>query len=123
MDQFTLPTNIYEWVQMGHRAAAGIIFIWIGYIFYLAIKHYRHQKVIYWGWIIAFALVSLQVIAGAFIIFSRGNLLVALSHAFFIACLFGILSYFLLLMLSEVRNNQIIQKPTNSSIDTTTTIQ
>ena len=69
---------------MGHRVAAGIIFIWVGYIMYLAIKHYRHQKVIYWGWIIAFILVSLQVIAGAFIIFTRGNLLVALSHAFFI---------------------------------------
>ena len=96
---------MYEWVQMGHRAAAGIIFIWIGYIFYLAIKHYRHEKVIYWGWIIAFALVSLQVIAGAFIIFLRGNLFVALSHAFFISCLFGLLSIFFYYAI-EVPNNQ-----------------
>ena len=62
---------MHEWVQMGHRAAAGLIFIWIAYIFYLAIKHYRHEKVIYWGWIIAFSLVSLQVIAGAFIYFQE----------------------------------------------------
>ncbi|MCQ6275132.1 heme A synthase [Bacillus sp. V3B] len=96
-DQFALPSNMYQWVQMGHRAAAGLIFIWIAYITYLAIKHYRHQRVIYWGWIISFILVSLQVIAGAFIIFSRGLLLIALSHAFFIACLFGMLSYFILL--------------------------
>ena len=113
---------MHEWVQMGHRAAAGIIFIWIGYIFYLAIKHYRHEKVIYWGWVIAFALVSLQVIAGAFIIFLRGNLFVALSHAFFISCLFGLLSYFLLLCYRSTKQSNM-QKPTNSSIDTTTTIQ
>ena len=55
-DSPALPGNLYEWVQMGHRAAAGIIFIWIAYITFLAFKHYRHQKVIYWGWIIAFML-------------------------------------------------------------------
>ena len=109
MDNSSLPTNMHEWVQMGHRAAAGIIFIWIGYIFYLAIKHYRHEKVIYWGWIIAFTLVSLQVIAGAFIIFSRGNLFVALSHAFFISCLFGILSYFLLLCYRSKINANMLE--------------
>lgn len=93
----SLPSNLYEWVQMGHRTAAGFIFIWIAYITYLAVKKYRHQKILYWGWIISFCLVSLQVIAGAFIIISRLNLYVALLHAFFITCLFGMLSYFLLL--------------------------
>lgn len=92
-----LPSNLYEWVQMGHRTAAGFIFIWIAYITYLAVKKYKHQKILYWGWIISFCLVSLQVIAGAFIIISRLNLYVALLHAFFITCLFGMLSYFLLL--------------------------
>ena len=29
---FALPTNQYEWIQMGHRFAAGLIFIWIAYI-------------------------------------------------------------------------------------------
>ncbi|MGJ7910546.1 COX15/CtaA family protein [Neobacillus sp. LXY-1] len=92
-----LPSNMYEWVQMGHRAAAGFIFIWIGYITYLSIRHYKHQRVLYWGWIISFILVCLQVTAGAFIIITRLNLYVALMHAFFITCLFGVLSYFLLL--------------------------
>jgi heme a synthase len=92
-----LPENIYEWVQMGHRAAAGLIFIWIAYITGMTIKHYRHQKVLYWGWIIALCLVSLQVVAGALIIFTKLNLYIALLHAFFITCLFGVLSYFLLL--------------------------
>lgn len=96
-DDFSLPTNLYQWVQMGHRAAAAIIFIWIGYCFYLAIKNYKSQKVIYWGWLAAFTLVSLQVISGMLIIFTRLNLYVALAHAFFISCLFGVLSYLILL--------------------------
>ena len=80
-DSPALPSNLYEWVQMGHRAAAGVIFIWIAYITFLAIKNYRHQKVIYWGWISAFTLVSLQVLSGALVIFTRLNLYVALLHA------------------------------------------
>ena len=101
----SLPSNMYEWVQMGHRAAAGLIFIWITYILILTIRHYKEQKVLYWGWIISFILVCLQVIAGALIIFSSLNLYIALLHAFFITCLFGVLSYFLLLYSRSKRNN------------------
>ncbi|MFP7295995.1 COX15/CtaA family protein [Neobacillus niacini] len=104
-DSPALPTNLYEWVQMGHRAAAGLIFIWIGYVTYLAVKHYRQQKVIYWGWITAFTLVSLQVLSGALVIFTQLNLFIALLHALFITCLFGVLSYFLFL-LSRSRKKQ-----------------
>jgi cytochrome c oxidase assembly protein subunit 15 len=105
-DAPSLPSNMYEWVQMGHRTAAGLIFIWITYILYLAVRYYKDQKVIYWGWIISFILVSLQVIAGAFIIFTSLNLYIALLHAFFITCLFGVLSYFLLLYSRSKRNNR-----------------
>lgn len=117
-NQFALPTNLYEWVQMGHRTAAGIIFIWIGYIMYLAIKHYQHQKIVYWGWIITFSLVTLQVIAGAFIIFTKGNLLVALTHAFLIACLFGMLSYFVLLTYRSKSNEVLLNTYIDSSSNT-----
>ncbi|MED4203355.1 COX15/CtaA family protein [Neobacillus mesonae] len=96
-DSPSLPGNLYEWVQMGHRTAAGILFLWIAYVTFLVIRHYKKEKVLYWGWIISFILVSMQVIAGAFIIFSRLNLYIALMHALFITCLFGILSYFILL--------------------------
>jgi heme a synthase len=96
-DSLTLPTNLYQWVQMGHRAAAAIIFIWIGYCLYLAVKNYKSQKVIYWGWLTSFILVSLQVISGMLIIFTRLNLFIALAHAFFISILFGVLSYLILL--------------------------
>lgn len=105
-----LPTNIYEWVQMGHRAAAGFIFIWIAYVTYITLKNYSKQKVLYWGWIIAFTLVSLQVIAGALIIFTRLNLYVALAHAFFISVLFGVFSYFILLVSRSKKNEANIKK-------------
>ncbi|KAA9026005.1 COX15/CtaA family protein [Niallia endozanthoxylica] len=116
-DQPGLPTNMYEWVQMSHRAAAGLIFIWIGYLLFLAIKHYRHEKIVYWGWIISFTLVSLQVIAGAFIIFLRGNLYIALAHAFFITCLFGMLSYFILLTYRSNHNSTALQMQNKQAVE------
>nr|WP_173108081.1 heme A synthase [Bacillus sp. KH172YL63] len=100
-----LPTNLYEWIQMGHRTAAALIFIWIGYITFIAVKEHKHQKVIYWGWIIAFTLVCLQVISGALIVFTRLNLAIALIHALIIACLFGLLCY-LNLLVSRSRQGQ-----------------
>ncbi|WP_019152929.1 COX15/CtaA family protein [Robertmurraya massiliosenegalensis] len=104
-----IPNSFHEWVQMGHRFAAGLIFIWIAYITYLAIKHYRHQKVVYWGWLVACTLVSLQVTSGALVVLTRLNLFIALSHAFFISCLFGVLSYFILLT-SRSKKNEILLK-------------
>jgi heme a synthase len=114
-DGSLLPTNIYEWVQMGHRAAAGFIFIWIAYVTYIAVKDYKHEKVLYRGWIISFCLVSLQVIAGALIIFTRLNLYIALAHAFFISVLFGVFSYFILLVSRSKKNAERIknQDPAN----------
>ncbi|CAM3693831.1 COX15/CtaA family protein [Mesobacillus zeae] len=101
-----LPGNMYEWVQMGHRAAAGIIFLWIAYVTWIALKHYRHEKVLLWNWIVSMILVTLQVLAGALIIYSRLNLYIALAHAFFIACLFGVLSYMVLLV-SRSKKNEV----------------
>lgn len=109
-DAISLPTNMYQWVQMGHRLAAGIIFLWIAYITYLSFKNYRNQPVIYKGWIIAFILVCLQVIAGALIIITRLNIYIALAHALFISCLFGLLSYYLLLIGRSNKNMELLEK-------------
>ncbi|MCM3665778.1 heme A synthase [Mesobacillus subterraneus] len=115
-DGSLLPTNIYEWVQMGHRAAAGFIFIWIAYVTYLAVKYYKHEKVLYRGWLISFSLVSLQVIAGALIIFTRLNLYIALAHAFFISVLFGVFSYFILLVSRSKKNAERIKNHDPASL-------
>ncbi|MGD7010049.1 COX15/CtaA family protein [Metabacillus sp. 84] len=103
---FGMPVRFQEWVQMGHRLAAGLIFIWIAYAAWQAIKHYKHQKAVYWGWIICFILVSLQALSGALIVLTELNLAISLAHAIFISCLFGVLSYFLLLI-SRSKANQM----------------
>ena len=105
-----LPENLYEWIQMGHRAIAGIIFLWVTYAMIIAIKHYKHQQVIYGGWISAFLLVFLQVAAGALVIFSRQNLYIALAHSLFIACFFGVMSYLVLLTSRSTKNALLLQE-------------
>lgn len=93
-----LPANKFEWIQMGHRFAAGLIFIWIAYITYRAVKHYKHARVIYWGWILALIIVILQIFSGALVIFTSLSTVVALLHSFIISCLFGLLCYLILII-------------------------
>lgn len=99
--RISLPQNLYEWMQMGHRAAAGMIFIWIFSIWLHVRRHYRKQPVIRNGWSIALALTFLQVISGAIVIFSGVHLIVSLFHALLITCLFGVLSYMVFLISRE----------------------
>lgn len=89
--------TFHQWVQMGHRFAAGILFIWTIVFFIKVRKHYRHNRVMYWGWLITLSLIVLQVFFGALIIFTLLNLGIALLHALVITCYFGMLSYFILL--------------------------
>ncbi|AUI35951.1 heme A synthase [[Bacillus] caldolyticus] len=98
-----LPVQFHEWVQMGHRLAAAVIIIWIAAAAIHAVRHYRRQPVIYYGWLIALLLVLAQMTTGALVVFTQLNLYIALAHAFFISCLFGVLSYLLLLALRTRR--------------------
>ncbi|AYC30765.1 heme A synthase [Paenisporosarcina cavernae] len=95
---FSLPSNMYQWIQMGHRTAAALIFIWIGLILWHVMKHYRNEKVLVKGWLIAFIIVSLQVTSGMFVVLTSLNLYVALLHSLFISLLFGLLCYMVLLI-------------------------
>ncbi|MDN3450188.1 heme A synthase [Planococcus sp. APC 3906] len=97
-DQFALPNNMFEWVQMGHRAAAGLIVIWLGYIAWHAFKNYKDQRAIYWGWITAFIIVMLQATTGMLVVLTKLNLAVALLHSLLISLLFGLLCYMVLLV-------------------------
>ncbi len=97
-DQFTFPTNMYEWVQMGHRAAAAFILLWIAGIAWHAFKHYKDQKVLYYGWIIAFIIVTLQATTGMLVVLTKLNLFIALLHSLLISLLFGLLCYMILLL-------------------------
>lgn len=104
-DSFALPQNMYEWIQMGHRAAAALIVIWIAIIMIHAIRNYKNQRAIYWGWIIAFILVALQATTGMIVVLTKLNLYIALLHSLFIALLFGLLMYLVLLLSRNKRTN------------------
>ena len=89
--------NFYQWVQMGHRLLAGILFIWTVAFTIKVIKNYGSNRIMFWGWISTGSLILMQVLFGALIIFTQANLWIAIMHAFFITCFFGNLSYFVLL--------------------------
>ena len=97
-EAFQLPRNMFEWVQMGHRAAAAVIIIWLAIIMVHAIRNYKDQRVIYWGWIIAFIIVALQATTGMLVVLTKLNLYIALLHSLFITLLFGLLTYMILLV-------------------------
>ncbi|WP_368654700.1 heme A synthase [Ornithinibacillus sp. 4-3] len=86
-----------QWVQMGHRLAAAILFIWTILFFIKVVRNYPRNGIMFWGWTITTSLIVLQVFFGAMIIFTVLNLGIALLHALVITCFFGMLSYFILL--------------------------
>jgi len=91
---------------MGHRLAVLLIVIWIVYITLHVVKHYKTQRVIYWGWIIAFTLVVLQVLAGMLVVLTKLNLIVSLSHSLFITLMFGLFCYMILLVYRSNNNEK-----------------
>ena len=97
-DGFSLPSNMFEWVQMGHRSAAAIIIIWIAGIAWHAYKQYKDQRVLYFGWMIAFIIVLLQATTGMLVVLTKLNLFIALLHSLLISLLFGLLCYMILLV-------------------------
>lgn len=106
----SFPQNMYEWIQMGHRFAAGILFIWILYTMIIAVKYYKDKPILYYGWIIAFCLISAQIATGAMVVFLNLNLIITLFHALFITILFGILSYFVFLISRSKVNEEKVEK-------------
>ncbi|QWI73114.1 heme A synthase (plasmid) [Bacillus mycoides] len=92
-----IPNQLQEWVQMSHRVAAILIFTWILYAMILAIRHYKQYRIVYWGWITSFILVTLQAIVGIFVVYTDASLTMALLHSLFISCLFAVLCYLVML--------------------------
>jgi cytochrome c oxidase assembly protein subunit 15 len=107
--------SMEQWIQMGHRFMAGILFIWTILFFIKVMKNYRTQKVMYFGWMTALALISLQVFFGAMIIFTLLNLSIALLHALVITCYFGVLCYFIMLSSRSAKAEQIALKKAEDS--------
>lgn len=99
-----VPYNAHDWVQFSHRGMALITFIWIMITFIHAIKNYSDNRTVRYGYTASFILVILQVITGALSVITNVNLIIALFHALFITYLFGMIAYFILLMLRTTRS-------------------
>lgn len=93
-----MPGNFYQAVQMGHRFLVGILAIWMLLILIHVLRNYSDSRLIKNCWIIAFALLMMQVITGMLSVFTMVNIFVALFHALFITLLFGLLCYFIMLL-------------------------
>ena len=109
-----MPTQLdgFKWA-IGLRAM--LIFAWILYAMILAIRHYKRQPVVYWGWIVSFILVTLQAVVGVLVVFTNASLAMALLHSLFISCLFAVLCYLVMLGTSKVNEkpNQLLNKQNN----------
>lgn len=99
-----MPHNVADWINFTHRCMAFIAFIWILLTFIHAVNHYQHNRTIRYGYTAAFILVILQVTTGALSIITEVNLIIALLHALFITLLFGLIAYFIVLMLRTIRS-------------------
>lgn len=80
-------------VQFIHRLAAAVVFLWTLALLIKVLRGYREERAVRWATGIAFLLVVLQVLAGAFVVWTSMSLVLLLLHAFFITCFFGILCY------------------------------
>ena len=106
---FELPRNLFEWVQMGHRAAAAIIFIWIGIIMIHAIRHYQTTS---------------DLLGLDYRIYTcntsshyrydccsyKTKSYIALLHSLFITLLFGLLTYMIYLFQEVNKKIHIIKR-------------
>lgn len=101
-----MPHDVHDWVQLSHRILAFIAFITVMIVYIHAIKNYPTIRTIRYGYTASFILIILQVVTGALSVITNVNLIIALLHALFITLLFGMISYFLLLILRSNRGEQ-----------------
>lgn len=102
-----IPHTEQDWVQFAHRGMAFITFFWIMITFIHAVKNYSENRTIRYGYTTAFILIILQVITGALSVMTNVNVFIALLHALFITILFGMIAYFIMLMLRTIRSEKI----------------
>ncbi|MGP4080380.1 COX15/CtaA family protein [Pseudalkalibacillus sp. R45] len=99
--QLLPPTNELELIHYTHRFMAGLLFIWILLSFIQIRAYYKNMKVLYNSFLLLLILVSLQVITGALIIFTKLNLFIGLMHGLFVSLLFATLSYLVMIALRK----------------------
>ncbi|MDP4553141.1 heme A synthase [Alkalihalobacillus macyae] len=86
-------------IQMLHRTAAVLIFVWLLYILIIGMKELKNEVTMRRGIILAFTFVCLQALSGILVVVSNLNLFLALFHGLFISGLFTVLLYLVMLSL------------------------
>lgn len=101
-----LPHTTEDWVQLAHRFLALCVFVIVLLAYIHAVRHYSNIRIVHYGYTAALILVILQAITGALSVFTGVNIVIALLHALFITYLFGMIAYFIMLVLRSNRGEQ-----------------
>ncbi|WP_377889412.1 heme A synthase [Alkalihalobacillus sp. R86527] len=91
-------------IQMLHRTAAILIFVWILYIMIRGLREMKEEKTMRRGLILSFIFVSFQALSGILVVVTKLNLFLALFHGLFISGLFTVLLYLVMLSLRGARH-------------------
>lgn len=93
-------------VHFVHRLGALTLFILVTILFVLTVKRYKNtRRDLYVASILAFVLITAQVISGGFVVLKQLHLYATLTHSAIITCLFGTLCYLCVQTLKKPRKN------------------
>lgn len=93
-------------IQFVHRLGAAVFFFLVLGLMIYALRHFKEtRRDIYIASIIAFILITIQVLSGGLVVLSRIHLYATIFHSAVITCLFGTLCYICL---------QTVKKPMDS---------
>ncbi len=90
-------------IQMLHRTAAVLIFVWLLYIMIIGFKELKNEATFRKGLITAFVFICLQALSGMLVVLTDLNLFLAIFHGLFISGLFTVLLYLVMLSLRSGR--------------------
>ncbi|WP_202079867.1 COX15/CtaA family protein [Caldalkalibacillus salinus] len=83
-------------IMFGHRVAALLMIVGLTVLLYQSLKHYQHDRTIFYSSIALFILVLLQAVSGGLVVLTYMALFPSMLHALFISMLFAV--YFHLLL-------------------------
>ncbi|TFB23334.1 heme A synthase [Filobacillus milosensis] len=98
--------TLEQWIQMGHRLLAGLLFIWVITLLVYMWRKYTNLEFIKKSWLIASFLIICQVLLGALVVITLMNEVIALMHSLFISLFFALLCYMLLLARRSAKKNK-----------------
>ncbi len=94
-------------VHFIHRLGALILFVLVTALMVLTVKRYKNtRRDLYVASILAFVLITAQVISGGFVVLQQLHLYATLTHSAIITCLFGTLCYICVQTLKAPRVKQ-----------------